>query len=121
MKYLKIITVLVALAATSSLFGAIIVYDGFDAPLGTSITNTTGGIGWADATWICSYAWNTELDASNSEVVPGLTYNDGSVELKTGGNAILIEPIDNGLTKDTKSNVWLHMHWSLPVPPGKVT
>ena len=96
MKHLQLIAIAAAMVLSGSLFGAIIVYDGFDAPLGTSITNVYGGIGWADPTWSINYSWNTPLDSSGSQVVGGLSYSDGPNQLITTGNAILVEPVDTG-------------------------
>jgi fibronectin type 3 domain-containing protein len=87
---------LIAFAVTGSLSADLLYYDGFDAPLDTSVTNTYGGVGWADATWSLNYAWNTPLDSSNSKVVDGLSYSDGSANLRTTGNALLIEPVNTG-------------------------
>jgi hypothetical protein len=96
MKHLKLIAIMIAIAMSSSLFGAIIMYDGFDGRLGASITNVTGGTGWADATWSVRHAWNTALDSSGSQVVEGLSYSDGPNQLITSGKAILIQPVDTG-------------------------
>jgi fibronectin type 3 domain-containing protein len=68
-------------------------YVGFDAPLGTSITNTYGGTGWADPNWSVNRIVRTPLDDSSSAVVEGLSYNDGEANLETTGNAIRIAPV----------------------------
>ena len=62
---------------------AVLMYDGFDYTVGTSLTNQAGGTGWGAAT---NY-WKgtvTEGVNSNSTIVAGLTFSDYQV----AGNAV---------------------------------
>jgi len=65
---------------------ALIVYEGFDYPDGTSLRNQTGGIGW-------SGGWTNTGNATETATAPGLTYPNMTA---TGNKATLAGQQING-------------------------
>ena len=117
MKNSKVLSVLVVLAMTSSMFGALIAYEGWDAAVGSDITDCTTGTGFSDAGWVAGTAWGSAgITGSDSTIVPGLTYAQGGLVLITSGNAARMSPPIRAVAND---DGWF-MNRTISTTPGTV-